>query len=86
MDGSSGGPGGLLEESLNSDEDFLATLNVLKIITSSEQGGVPHIPERFLGKFVDVSGVKMRLEGMTKSNALHSEQAQGLLKLWWKAE
>ena len=84
MDGSSERPGGLLEESLKSDEDFLVTLDGLKIVTSSEQGRVPHVPERFLDNFVDGSGVRKRLENMAKSNAVHSHRAKTLLDLWWK--
>ena len=84
IDGSSEGPGGLLEESLRADEDFLVTLDALKIVTSSEQGGVPHVPERFLNNFVNVDGVRTRLESMAKSNAVQSQRAQALLDLWWK--
>ena len=74
-----------MEESLRADEDLLVTLDALKIVTSSAQGGVAHVPERFLDNFVDVSGVRRRLESMAKSNAVGSHRAQGLLDLWWKA-
>ena len=79
------GPRKLLEEALGDEKIFVATLNALKCVTSSEQDGVPHLPERYLEVFVNVSATKNRLKGLAESDSTHSATAGELLKLWWPA-
>ena len=79
------GPRRLVEKALQDDECFLATLSALKCVTSSEQGGVPHLPEQYLENFGNVSMIRNRLKEMAESQSIRSEAAQELLKLWWPA-
>lgn len=77
------GPRRLLEDALVDEECFVATLNALKCVTSTEQNGVPHLPERYLEVFVNVSTIKNRLRKLAESDSAHSATARELLKLWW---
>ena len=79
------GPRRLLEEAFGDDECFLATLSALKCVTSSEQDGVPHLPERYLEVFVNVRAIKKRLKKIAESDSTQSATAGELLKLWWPA-
>ena len=79
------GPQRLLEEALRDDEGFFSTLPALKCVTSSEQGGVPHLPEQYLEAFGNVRMIRNRLQKVAEEDSTHSATARELLKLWWPA-
>ena len=72
-----------LSRTMLSDEDFLATLEALRRVTSSAQNDVPHIPVDWLSKFLDPDPIKVRLQGLSKRSTEMASRAKILLGLWW---
>jgi hypothetical protein len=80
---SSDGPAKLLAKAFKEDGEFLETLSALKYVSSSAQGGVPHIPEDYLQHLIDAKAIKDRLKSLARGSGAHSAKAAELLELWW---
>lgn len=81
--GSDEGPRTLLEQAFHDDEGVVLTLEALRYVSSSAQGGTPHVPEDLLEKFVDVKALKSRVENIASSDSDHAPAASNLLAVWW---
>ena len=79
------GPSTFLSKAFETDEGFLNSLSALKAVTSTQQNGVPHLPEGYLRPFVDTVALKSRLENLAISGGVNASQASDLLSLWWEA-